>query len=142
MPLLIQMDIIGRLQQHRKNPGIARCMLFLVHVVLGEVVRSMGDETAVTAGRDHRRDIGTEASNPRDRFDHPAEVVAATDLSLEEKQRILEIWEQDARDLQVASEEGMAGGLPNLLDAVRQAMRDLGVASRDPDAQAPTKAGG
>lgn len=83
----------------------------------------------------------TPAPNPLSRFRHPRDVVAASDLSRDEKCRLLLRWEQDARDLQVASEEGMASDKPSLLAAVHEAMKALGL-QQDPEQRPPTKAGG
>jgi len=40
-------------------------------------------------------------------------------------------WELDARLLQTASEEGMGGGEPSLLDEVKQALATHGAAKAD-----------
>jgi hypothetical protein len=48
--------------------------------------------------------------HPHEAFRHPAQVVADPDLSKDEKRRALESLEQDARQLEIASGEGMEGG--------------------------------
>jgi hypothetical protein len=54
---------------------------------------------------------------------------------------MLKQWELDARLMQVASEENMAGGEPNMLQQVKKAQEALGT---DPaaDQPPPTKVGG
>jgi len=82
-------------------------------------------------------------ASPTSSFKRPLDVLAA-DLTIEEKTKILEQWEMDARALQVASEENMSGGeLPRLAE-VRDAIRRL---APSPDqvettVPGPTKTGG
>ena len=59
-------------------------------------------------------------------FDSPGGVVKAAGLTREQKLKILKCWETDARLLMVASDENMAGGEPQQLQAVHEAMRALG----------------
>ena len=47
--------------------------------------------------------------NPSSTFDKPIDVVKAPELSLDEKKKALNTWEQDARQLLTASNEGMPG---------------------------------
>ena len=79
--------------------------------------------------------------NPSAEFDHPADVVKSTRLSRAEKEEMLKQWEVDARLMQVATEENMGGGEPNMLQQVKKAQDALGV---DPaaDQSPPTKSGG
>jgi hypothetical protein len=58
-------------------------------------------------------------------FDHPNSVVACDELSMEDKLKVLQQWELDARGLQVAEEENMGGGEPDLLGRVHDALRLL-----------------
>ena len=74
-------------------------------------------------------------------FKKPSEVLAEKDLSREQKINILQKWEYDARELQVAEEEGMGGPQPVSLDDVLRALRSLG-APADTERSAPTKQGG
>jgi hypothetical protein len=74
-------------------------------------------------------------------FKTPAEILANNDLSTEEKIKILQKWEYDARELQVAEEEGMRGPQTVSLDDVLRALRSLG-APADTERSAPTKQGG
>ena len=72
---------------------------------------------------------------------HPNEVLADRNLSREEKIKILEQMEYDALELQVAEEENMPGGPPDLLVAIKNALRgirDAGAVT----ASGPTKQGG
>ena len=46
---------------------------------------------------------------PASKFETPSDVVKDKDLSHEEKKKALDTWEQDARQLMTASNEGMAG---------------------------------
>jgi hypothetical protein len=47
--------------------------------------------------------------NPEKNFDTPADLAKDSSLSPSEKKAALETWEQDARQLLTASNEGMAG---------------------------------
>ena len=47
--------------------------------------------------------------DPATHFDKPDDVVHGVKLSLDEKQKALNTWEQDARELLTASSEGMTG---------------------------------
>jgi hypothetical protein len=47
--------------------------------------------------------------NPQSSFDHPNDVVNDRQLSRGEKRDALDTWEQDARQLLTASDEGMPG---------------------------------
>jgi hypothetical protein len=57
--------------------------------------------------------------NPANDFENPSAVVKDKDLSLNEKKKALNTWEQDARQLLTASNEGMSG-------------RDEGLTKKDP----------
>ena len=81
-------------------------------------------------------------TNPTKAFTHPSQVVSTPDLSYGDKVKVLKQWEVDARLLQVASEEGMSGGEPNMLADVKKAQEDLGVEPPADDKRgAPTKSG-
>lgn len=60
-------------------------------------------------------------------FDRPSEVLAMENLSTKEKIEILKRWEQDARELAVAEEEGMTGtgNGANQLDDIINAIAQL-----------------
>jgi hypothetical protein len=74
-------------------------------------------------------------------FKTPEEVLADNDLSREQKIKILQRWEYDVRELQVAEEEDMKGPQPVTLDVVLRSLRALG-APADTERSAPTKQGG
>jgi hypothetical protein len=88
-------------------------------------------------------DIKKALNNPSAVFKKPRKVVENNDLSREQKIEILRRWEYDARELQVADEEGMAPAVPQpvVLDAILDALRSLG-APADVEHSAPTKHGG
>jgi hypothetical protein len=76
--------------------------------------------------------------NPATHFDKPNDVVHDATLSLDEKKKALNTWEQDARQLLTASSEGMTGSeegaLPddyNHLGEVVRAKDKIGEKPRD-----------
>lgn len=77
-------------------------------------------------------------SNPESHFSDPMEVTQAHGLSHEEKCAALDNWEQNARALAVASEEGMTGGEPTQISDVLEAKNELGVPVLE--RKGPTKA--
>ena len=86
-------------------------------------------------------DIDKAMTNPAGVFATPDEVCEADGLSNEQKVGILRRWEYDARELQVAEEENMAGAaLDWTLDDVLAALRRLGADSGG--GANPTKQGG
>ncbi len=64
-------------------------------------------------------------------FDAPIEVVADPSLSAQEKAEALEDLERDARQLDIASNEGMSGGEPTALAEVLHAKEALEPPSTD-----------
>jgi hypothetical protein len=50
-----------------------------------------------------------QVDNPETHYDKPADIAADKKLSPDEKSKALNTWEQDARQLLTASNEGMAG---------------------------------
>ena len=64
-------------------------------------------------------------------FDAPVEIVADLSLSKQEKAEALEDLEQDARQLAIASGEGMSGGEPTALAEVLHAKEALELPSTD-----------
>lgn len=79
--------------------------------------------------------------DPTSVFSQPADVLNDKALDREQKIRILKRWEYDARELQVAEEENMAGDAPSMLGEVHEALAALG-AQMHPDDSPPTKQGG
>ena len=73
-------------------------------------------------------------------FKNPDEVVRSGELSRGQKIQILQRWEYDLRELQVAEEESMHGEQSVTLDTVLNALRALGADNRE--RSAPTKQGG
>jgi hypothetical protein len=63
--------------------------------------------------------------SPISSFEHPSEVVAADDLTFQEKTDVLKQWENDAKSLQRATDEGMSGGSPPRLGDVNAAQTML-----------------
>ena len=63
--------------------------------------------------------------NPATAFKSPQEVVSSQELSREQKIEILLRWEQDARSMEVAEEEGMPGPQPKLLQPIGDALHAL-----------------
>lgn len=74
--------------------------------------------------------------NPADVYRAPNEVLQDASLTQEQKMEILKQWEYDARELEVAEEENMAGDAPSMLREILMAIvkLDAGGASE----QAPT----
>jgi hypothetical protein len=80
-------------------------------------------------------------TDPASVFKTPEEVLANDELTREQKIEILRRWEYDARELQVAEDEGLEGPQPVTLSAVLEALRAIG-APADMERSAPTKQGG
>ena len=64
--------------------------------------------------------------NPAEEFESPEEVLDEEELNADQKKAILERWQQDARLLETAAAENMAGGEPNMLHRVTKALSRLG----------------
>lgn len=68
-------------------------------------------------------------SDPSKMFPHPLAVLEAKDLSREEKIKVLENWELDAKRLLTSADENMTderGRERNQLPEIQQALRKLG----------------
>jgi hypothetical protein len=63
--------------------------------------------------------------DPGSVFTSPEELRASPGLSREEKMDLLQRWADDARELDVAEGEGMAGGETSLLARILTAMNAL-----------------
>jgi hypothetical protein len=70
--------------------------------------------------------------HPAKEFSNPTEVLTDRSLSTRQKQHALDALEQDARQLAVASSEGMAGGERTNLRNVLEAERSLEPTPADP----------
>ncbi len=79
--------------------------------------------------------------DPASVFTHPEDVFDDPSLSREQKIEILRRWEYDARDLEVAEEENMSGGPPDMLGEIRSVMHRLDAEIED-EYSPPTKQGG
>lgn len=79
------------------------------------------------------QELSTALTSPTAIFDEPDEVVRRRDLSRDQKIEILKRWELDARALQRATDESMAGGELPELDAVNKALLTLDAQDRTRD---------
>jgi hypothetical protein len=86
-------------------------------------------------------DVKVARLDPGTVFRTPEEVLEHPDLTTEQKVDLLQRWEYDERQLDVAEEEGMAGTSCSILDRVLLALGSLGV-KPGPGCAAPTKQGG
>ena len=81
-------------------------------------------------------------------FEHPKDIIAAQDLSHQQKVKLLKQWEFDLRENLVASEENMTaentpeGESAELLRGVRKALLSIGADDHKNEKAAPTKTGG
>jgi hypothetical protein len=78
-------------------------------------------------------------ANPSAHFDGPHDILEHLGLSDEQKKMVLDAWEEDARRLSIATEEGMTGGEPSRVAEVLEAKAELGLEDKRPSS--PTKAG-
>lgn len=74
-----------------------------------------------TSGSTEGAPVDAKVENPHQHFATPAEVIVDPELSKTEKARALENLEQDARQLAIASAEGMTGGERGTLREVLEA---------------------
>ncbi len=86
-------------------------------------------------------DIEKAMLDPVSVFSCPDEVFDEPSLTPEQKIKILRRWEYDARELEVAEEENMAGGPPDILDEILRVLLRLD-AEVDIAHSPPTKQGG
>jgi hypothetical protein len=78
--------------------------------------------------------------NPAASFKSPQDVVSNKELSRAQKIEILKRWEEDARAIEVAEEEGMPGQQqPKQLQPIRDALHSLNYFP-NPEHFSPTKA--
>lgn len=78
-------------------------------------------------GRKVNSDFEAALQNPAKCFETPQHVLNDPKLTVTQKRKLLEHWEQDARLLAVAEEEGMGGGEESMLHRVKRAMEAIGV---------------
>jgi hypothetical protein len=79
-----------------------------------------------------QRELERAVIEPSSVYEAPEDVLADSRLDDADKRRVLESWERDARELAVAEEENMAGGEPNRLGAVLEALAKLPAADERP----------
>jgi hypothetical protein len=85
-------------------------------------------------------DIAKALHDPSSVFKHPADVLSEETIETDDKIKILKQWEYDARELLVASEEGMVGDTnTNILYDILEALHQLGVST---ESSHSTKHGG
>lgn len=89
---------------------------------------------------DSKIDLEAALRDPSAVFDSPEAVAAHSALSREQKIEILRLWEYDASEVEVATEEGMLGGGDGseLLRRIILALDDL-IGETDVGDTAPTK---
>ncbi len=76
-------------------------------------------------------------------FRQPADIVIDPRLDRVSKVKLLRDWEYDAREMEVAEEEGMIAPTPDLLEDIIAALRVLGDQDEKSSTEAPpTKQGG
>jgi hypothetical protein len=80
--------------------------------------------------------------DPTKVFERPIEVAHDPRFTLQEKIKILAIWDSLARQLSVATEEGMTGGEPSRLTEVAEARALLGATTSGEKLSTPAKHGG
>lgn len=80
--------------------------------------------------------------NPASAFETPGAIIQDRSLSATQKYQLLKLWEYDARELEVAEEENMAGGPPSRLREVVQALHEISSALEQHELDSPTKHGG
>jgi hypothetical protein len=88
----------------------------------------------------NNRAVNLEAAlgDPPSVFAAPEEVAAHAGLTCEQKIEILRLWEYEAAEAEVATEEGMPGGDGELLRRILLALEGLGAGGELGDA-GPTK---
>lgn len=84
---------------------------------------------AYVAASPQASDLQRALLDPTAVFKGPEQVLQRDDLSREQKAAILRRWAYDARELEVAEDEGMRDGEPDLLDRVMRALDELNVTS-------------
>jgi hypothetical protein len=85
-------------------------------------------------------DVKQALLDPTSVFAAPEDILANGALDRDTKIEILRRWGYDALELQVAEEENMTGGEPNILDRIVRALLALG-AEPDLERRPPTKQG-
>ena len=86
-------------------------------------------------------DLEQALQDPASVFATPEEVAAHPGLTREQKIEILRLWEYDAAEAEVATEEGMPGGDDGLLQRILRALDGL-IGGIDVGDAAPSKQNG
>ena len=87
-------------------------------------------------------DMQLALQDPQQVFAGPEDVINHSALSKEDKVKILQHWEYDLRDVEVAEEEGMPSSDDGaLMQRVLKALAELGASPGDRDTRSPTKQG-
>ena len=71
-------------------------------------------------------DLDRAMKDPSSVFSSPDEIASSTVLTKEQKLELLEVWKQNAIQLQRAASEGMDGGEDNRLSQVKKAIEKVG----------------
>jgi outer membrane lipoprotein SlyB len=87
-------------------------------------VHELSAETYLAANQ-QAGDLERALLDPSAVFKAPEEILARDDLSDEQKTAILRRWAYEARELEVAEDEGMRDGEPDLLDRVLRTLNEL-----------------
>lgn len=82
-------------------------------------------------GRKASSDFETALQNPAKCFETPQHLLDDPQLTVGQKCKLLKQWEQDARLLAVAEEEGMGGGEESMLQRVMRALETVGGAKHE-----------
>ena len=83
-------------------------------------------------------DINKVMNDPSTYFKSPNDICNEESLTNDQKIKILRQWEYDALELEVAEEENMSGGSPDMLHEILEALRTLD-AVHDVEHSPPTK---
>ena len=75
---------------------------------------------------DDEMDLEKARLDPGSVFASPEQLCESPGLSREQKIDLLQRWAEDARELEVAEEEGMGGGESSLLSRILTALDSLG----------------
>lgn len=77
-------------------------------------------------GRNVSSNFEAALQDPAKCFETPQHVLDDPQLTAGQKRKLLEQWEQDARLLAVAEDEGMGGGEESMLHRVKRAIEAIG----------------
>jgi hypothetical protein len=94
-------------------------------------IHELSAERYLTA-RPQGTDLEPALLDPTSVFSAPEDVLERRDLSREQKAAILQRWAYDARQLEVAEDEGMRNGEPDVLDRVKRALDELATTNESP----------